>query len=79
MPKMYFLVLRRIHVPAQIVAGTEQQAGELAQGKFSHEKYVSSLLPIVADSTRFRLGLPRVDRRRTGLGEQDWLANESQL
>jgi hypothetical protein len=33
MPKMYFLVFRRIHVPAQIVAGTEQQAGKLAQGK----------------------------------------------
>ena len=31
-----FLVLRGIHVAAQVVAGAEQEAGELAEGEFGH-------------------------------------------
>ena len=31
-----FLVLRGIHVAAQVVAGAEQEAGELAEGELGH-------------------------------------------
>jgi hypothetical protein len=31
-----FLVLGRIHVSAQVVAGAEEQAGQLAEGEFGH-------------------------------------------
>ena len=33
-----FLVLRGVHVAAQVVAGAEEEAGELAEGQFGHRK-----------------------------------------
>ena len=37
-----FLVLRRIHVPAEIIACAEEEARQLAEGEFGHEKSASA-------------------------------------
>jgi hypothetical protein len=49
-----FFVLGRIHVPAQVVAGAEQEAGELAECKLAHRGNESITGIDRRKNTRFR-------------------------